>query len=168
MAWSLRPIEGATGLTYRKARAAKADLDKQQAERVAQEEVPTRGGLSDENIRNLLTSAFEGGSNYWYAELEPHPDNDKPEEDFWIGGPQQGETYYHWAQLMPLTEGCAVMFRDRETGQRHTLDCEACERGATHLQQYPRHFAAAVADDGDADTGDAFLQCCIFGEVVYS
>jgi hypothetical protein len=32
---------------------------------------------------------------------------------------------------------------------------------------YPRHFADLVNENDDADTGDAFVQCCVFGEVIY-
>lgn len=32
---------------------------------------------------------------------------------------------------------------------------------------YPRHFADLVNENADSVTGDALLQCCIFGELVY-
>jgi hypothetical protein len=31
----------------------------------------------------------------------------------------------------------------------------------------PRHFADFLNEKADAVTGDAFLQCCLFGEVIY-
>jgi hypothetical protein len=35
------------------------------------------------------------------------------------------------------------------------------------VEKYPRHYADFKDGDEDASTGDVFLQCCIFGEVVY-
>jgi hypothetical protein len=32
--------------------------------------------------------------------------------------------------------------------------------------QYPRHWNNFINDNEDADTGDVFLQCCLWGEVV--
>jgi len=31
----------------------------------------------------------------------------------------------------------------------------------------PRHFADFLKEDYDETTGDVFLQCCLFGEVIY-
>jgi hypothetical protein len=33
--------------------------------------------------------------------------------------------------------------------------------------KYARHFADLVSENDDADTHDVFLQCALFGEVVY-
>ena len=33
---------------------------------------------------------------------------------------------------------------------------------------YPRHFADLVNENSDSVTADALLQCCLFGEIIYS
>ena len=33
--------------------------------------------------------------------------------------------------------------------------------------KYPEHFANVINENDDAETGDVFLQCCLFGEVVF-
>ena len=33
--------------------------------------------------------------------------------------------------------------------------------------KYPNHFGDAIAGNDDATTGDVFLQCCVFGDVLY-
>jgi hypothetical protein len=49
-----------------------------------------------------------------------------------------------------------------------TLDEEAVQRGLTILaEQYPEHFADILAEDDDALTGNALLECCLFGKVQY-
>lgn len=125
--------------------------------------------ISDDAIRGLLCSAFEGGSNYWYSNLEPAIDNVVPYDEFRDGGSQQGDTYWHWSQLMPLVEGCAVVFEDTEDNHKlHRLDLAAIKRGFQVMaERYPQHFADYLAEKGDATTGDVFLQCCVFGEVLY-
>jgi hypothetical protein len=33
-------------------------------------------------------------------------------------------------------------------------------------RDYPKAFAKAMADDGDDDTADVFIQCVMFGKVI--
>jgi len=32
---------------------------------------------------------------------------------------------------------------------------------------YPSHYGDAISENDDAGTGDVYLQCCLFGEVIY-
>jgi len=34
-------------------------------------------------------------------------------------------------------------------------------------EKYPRHFHNFLEENDDAETGDVFIQCCLFGEIVY-
>lgn len=46
------------------------------------------------------------------------------------------------------------------------LDLEAIKRGLAVMAHIcPRHFADFLNENEDAITGDAFLQCCLFGQV---
>jgi len=48
------------------------------------------------------------------------------------------------------------------------LDLDACKRGLQVMaEEYPRHFADFMSENEDAETADVWLQCCLFGEVVY-
>jgi hypothetical protein len=50
------------------------------------------------------------------------------------------------------------------------LDRAAIERGKELLatdERYSHHYADVLNENDDADTGDVFLQLCLFGEVVY-
>jgi hypothetical protein len=52
--------------------------------------------------------------------------------------------------------------------ERYTLDADSIKSGLQLMQQeYPRHFAAFVSEDDDAETADVFLQCCLLGMVKY-
>lgn len=48
------------------------------------------------------------------------------------------------------------------------LDLDAVRRGLQVMAtECPRHFANLVNEDDDAETADVFVQCCVFGEVIY-
>lgn len=48
------------------------------------------------------------------------------------------------------------------------LDMDAIKRGCDVMStKFPRHWANFIAENEDADTGDAFVQCCLFGDLVY-
>jgi hypothetical protein len=48
------------------------------------------------------------------------------------------------------------------------LDLSSLARGLEEMAtKYPRHFADFVNENTDEITADVYLQCCLFGEVVY-
>lgn len=119
-----------------------------------------------DKIANLLCSALEGGSNYWYMletkvkpeKLEYQMDKDKvfPHIDY------------------PLNEGGALIFsiRDAESDDekraRYTLNRAAIATGLEIMSRdYSRHFGDMMSENDDAETGDVFLQCCLFGKLIY-
>jgi hypothetical protein len=121
--------------------------------------------VSLEILFNLLTAAFEGGSNYWvgFADVTSHPKHeDRYKND--LGG--------CWVQDIPLSPGGELMICDSEDeGKRYPLNLETLQKGIQVMaEKYPKEFVAAMDLEngcGDADTGDCFLQCCCFGEVIY-
>jgi hypothetical protein len=57
-----------------------------------------------------------------------------------------------------------------EDGDKFTLNKAAIIRGKELMAtdpQYSSHYADVLRENDDADTGDVFLQLCLFGEVVY-
>lgn len=125
--------------------------------------------IDDNRIRGLLCDAFEGGSNYWIDNICPELTGGLVFDDFKTGGSQQiPDDYWHWSQLVPLVEGCAVVVKDNEDGKFHRLDREAICRGLQLMaDKYPEHFLDVVNENDDATTGDVFLQLCLFGELVF-
>lgn len=116
-------------------------------------------------VADLLISAFEGGSNYWYT-IEEFVEPPVIEKHTGLDGVFRHADY-------PLTEGGAVIVSDRkentpETMRKVRLDWLRIQEGlAIMARKYPRHFGHWMSEDDDADTGDVFLQCCCFGELVY-
>jgi len=114
-----------------------------------------------QRVADLLDTAFEGGSNYWYFIREHRYPEGKTVHD------------YEFAYLeLPLTEGGALVIDDKEDERGEysgkILDLAAIKRGLALLsEKYPNHFQDFGGENEDANTGDVFLQLCLFGEVVF-
>jgi hypothetical protein len=113
-------------------------------------------------VADLLCCAFEGGSNYWYVITEFHP----PKKLTFRTDDKRLFCHIDY----PLNEGGYVMVRSLEEAVFNTykLDLAAIQRGLQVMaDKFSLHYADALNEDGDAVTGDVFLQCCIFGDVIY-
>jgi hypothetical protein len=145
-------------------------------------DVVTKVPITEDQIKCLLCDAFEGGSNYWCQIVGYKFPDGIVYKDFREGGRFGPKTssdqtvwvdpalaYWHPHQLIPLHEGCALLIKDQdEDKDAHRLDPIALRRGLRIMaEKYPQHFANVVNDNDDAETGDVFLQCCLFGEIVY-
>ena len=122
--------------------------------------------INSDLIRDSLCLAFEGGSNYWYAELDKGA---PPTEDISSACQIYKDS---WVYSWPTCGGSVTLtdFVEGDTGGPLplTLDGQAIARGLQSMaDKYPRHLHDLLAEDGDAETGDVFLQCCLFGEIVY-
>ena len=123
-----------------------------------------RQHVSDERIANLLCSALEGGSNYWYTiEAFAAP----PALTF-----RTDETQVFKHIDYPMSEGGSITIGDLEDSGakfKHKILTRAVLRAGlqTMAEKYPSHYAEFVRENDDAETGDVFLQCCCFGEIIY-
>lgn len=117
-----------------------------------------------ETIANLLCCAFEGGSNYWYyIETFTAPKTLAYKSD----GPD-GTTFQHIDY--PLNVGGELEILDKENKMKsYKLNLAVIKKGLKiFAEKYPWHFANAISEGNmDAETGDVFLQCCLFGELIY-
>jgi len=106
--------------------------------------------MTDELLRDLLITAFEGGSNYWIREVD-------------VVRPKAGDIYD-----VPLMDGGCMYVQCDECGKAYKLDRSAMRRGSGVLKEkFPKHFSDAVEEDFDATTADCWLQCCLFGDVIF-
>lgn len=117
--------------------------------------------IDEESIACLLSSAFEGGSNGWYM-IEGYEDPENPRGILF-----EDQVFKHTDY--PVTGGAVIVSDQYDESRGHMrLDGEAIQRGLKVMQdKYPRHWGDFLSEDGDAVTGDVFLQCCLFGEAVY-
>lgn len=123
--------------------------------------------LPIQRVSDVLCSAIEGGSNYWYeyvGEVEPKTWEFDSEL---VPGLPAGVHYLH---DYPLNPGGALLLGDMEDSDHGTmrLDSEAVQKGLVVMaEKYPKHFANILTEDDDAETGDVLLQCCLFGGIIY-
>jgi len=132
-----------------------------------------------QRLQDLLICALEGGSNYWYT----NADYDFPAEHAEDINKASGGVFSgYWA---PFYDGCLtlqVKFDDElprwngqafesvtgGNGMEWVIKKADLERGLeTMAKKYPRHMNDLISEDEDADTGDVFLQCVCFGDLVY-
>lgn len=146
--------------------------------------IPTAVPLS--RLWDMLTTAFEGGSNYWikWAHKKPGEDWDKLP-----GGAYtytQDVPFLGGTLLIELIEdpgpkirelGKMVEIESSEgrvlKGRVWELDYEALQRGAKVMAglkhgEGGHHWPNFLNQRDDAETGDVYLQCCLFGEIVFS
>jgi len=113
---------------------------------------------------------MEGGSNYWYLITDYVFPEGVSYVDFKEGGKHAEDEYWHPSQLIPFVDGCSLLIRDAEDedGPEFVLGRAAITQGVEAMKaNYPKHWDDFVNENDDADTGDVFLQCCLFGELVY-
>lgn len=131
--------------------------------------VPLTLQISEERISDLLCCAFEGGSNYWYNIADFKKPDGTPEE--WAFLSYTDEVFKHLDY--PMNNGGSVIIEDTEDDNKsYVLDRDAVMRGLQTFATLPdgkggHHFANWLAEKDDAETGDVFLQCCLFNEIRY-
>ena len=137
--------------------------------------------MNKDMMRGLLCCALEGGSNYWYHGLAPHT---LPEgvsyADFQEGGQfADPDEYWHPLELIATTPKCKVSLKADDYGDESDpawdTESECFVFGLKELRaglevmrkKYPHHWKDHCDENSDATTGDVFLQCALFGELVF-
>ena len=135
-------------------------------------EVKVTHQITREQVGNLLSSAFEGGSNYWYRIEEFH----KPSVYQFNYGADLGKEAGYFKQIdYPLNpDGYLVVsdYHGADDGEvkKRTLSSHSIKRGLRLMSEskdYAHHWRDLLAEDDDQTTADVFLQFCLFGDVVY-
>ena len=87
---------------------------------------------------------------------------------------EKGRVYRHIDY--PFNEGGAVLFKIKddyaetkeEQDTTYRLDRAALAKGMQiFMEKVPHCYADWIKENDDALTGDAFIQCCLLGDVVY-
>lgn len=115
--------------------------------------VKVNQAISEEMISNLFTCAVEGGSNYWCKKIRPLDKTKKlPYYEYMFNG-------FEATIDEPIDNKGQLVYTVTDENIK-----EACQLIA---EKYPKHFKDIIEDNADADTGDIFLQLCLFKEVVF-
>jgi len=139
--------------------------------------VPVTHEIDYARVADLLCCAFEGGSNYWYEITERHA---PAHFDFYSNadlGREAGAPPKVYPHLdYPLNPGGHLLIKAVEDGGytevngavEWALDLGTVKAGLLKLaEEYPSSFSDFVNENEDAETGDVFLQLCLFGEVIF-
>lgn len=108
--------------------------------------ITTTLDFTPERVADLLCTAVEGGSNYWAdfsCNLKDYYDFTAPE----------------WT----------LVVYDRDEDEKYLINYDDIVNGLQTLTTIAngRHFKDFLNENEDAITGDCFLQCCVFNEVIY-
>ena len=132
---------------------------------------PVTTFITRKQITDLLCSALEGGSNYWFSK---RPDwGNLPElkerEDCPHKGKPIGEVYTDMIEWADENGHDWSIFITDEDGTECALTMQHFLDGAKCMaHNWPTHFENAfVVDNADADTADVFLQCSIYATICY-
>lgn len=103
---------------------------------------------------DLLASAFEGGSNYWYMI-----------EDF--AHPKDESNSIFYILRNPLVSNSKCL--DKRTPKKEKrLNLQICEETLNKIRErYPKVWSNITTDSYDASDADIFLQMAVLDEVIY-
>jgi hypothetical protein len=116
------------------------------------------------DVQNLLISAFDPASNavgYWCEIV----DYVKPNSLDVRTSPDQIYRYCDY----PVNEGGSIVIRETEgDGRTFNLGLSEINKGLKVMHdKYPDHWADFKNDNEDNITADVFVQCALFGELIY-
>lgn len=119
--------------------------------------------IDEQTARDLLCSAWEGGSNYWCQVRGWRYAHDAA---------KRAAKQIEFAHERPFLPGVTVVLTDAtgEGGPKEPWELNR-EKLIAGLQvmatKYPKHFLNVLQENADAETGDVYLQCCLFGDIVF-
>lgn len=124
--------------------------------------------LTLSQIENLLISAFEGGSNYWIAQVDTKMTASE------IKAKREANPDYSWIYDAILREGGSVLIHIQNEGDLdeselvRELTLDKLVAGIQLLfDTYPRHGNDILNQNDDAITADVMLQLALFKEVLF-
>lgn len=122
-------------------------------------EVQVNYPIDLKNVRSLLISALEGGSNYWMFLLKYEFPPNTTREDFIEGGKFADEDYGP-CYILPFIDNGGIVLEDKEERTTHTLTKDKVINGLKVMAiKYPKHFMSFITENDDCVTADIFLQC---------
>ena len=130
---------------------------------------PTTQG-TERQVMNLLCCAFEGGSNYWYRNLDVKSLPPGAKEEAYSPAAIKARTNGFWLRfyVVPVDGGVVTLEACDEEGEMELTQHKLKVGLQLMANKHPSHFADVVSEHEDASTGDIFLQLCLFGEVLFA
>jgi hypothetical protein len=138
--------------------------------------------LSKKDMADLLTTAWEGGSNYWVEVAEYIPPKGMtmdalhalawehlPDEEREFWKKPQGVPLYAMLPYLPPSIKWKVKFVPNEGGDIKYLTPQNMREAISTLSKKDYdHIVKNIKDENyDAGDADAWLQAALFGDVIY-
>lgn len=126
--------------------------------------------LKPEIVQSLLVDCFEGGYSGWIRKAERVTGNYDPDANLvWYGQDAfvgVGDNTINNFKFKLTYDG-----EDENEGEGKTTKMMTPYQVAHGLailsQANPSVFTRIITQEGDALDADAFMQCCVFGKIVY-
>ena len=120
--------------------------------------------FTERQIASLLCGALEGGSNYWIYDNHIHLGDDD--------GRPFGDEYTPTYLRAPFSRNGYVEIDPGDGEPKVKLDKVALKRGLQVMAELKEgegghHFGDWLKGADDATTADVYLQCCLFGKIVF-
>jgi hypothetical protein len=123
--------------------------------------------ITKEQVSDLISTAIEGGSNYWYM-IEGY--QEPSVVDFrcsTFADDEKPHRIYDW----PLCTGGGVIISDEMASSspvQKTLNLESITSGLNLMgSRFPERLANISNGEYDAEDADIFLQLSLLGDVVF-
>lgn len=132
--------------------------------------------LKPDLIANLMISALEVGSNYWARSAtltNVHPASGDPQAIKTAQTLLANPLYYADEALYRHDFTIEMRFDDPDTPdgggekKKNITNVDLQRAVVIIADKYPQHLSGVFGYDDDAITADVFLQCAVFGEIVY-
>jgi hypothetical protein len=120
--------------------------------------------LTDQQIKNVIITALEGGSNYWYY----LPQDSKLAIRSRIS--KEENPYISEAITDAVLSGADVNIHDAEepSDVLGMLTSESIAKGLdVAIANYPEEIQDVITEEYDAGTADTLFQLFVMGEVVF-
>ena len=118
-------------------------------------------------VCDLLVGSVEGGSKYWATfRLDPNFAKLVDKADITKSSDFNFEKYYPVYDI-EHPQYC-LRVSDAEGGTTYNVTLENFVNGLNVMaDRYPQHFKDVITENHDAVTSDVFIQCAVFGEIVF-
>jgi len=121
--------------------------------------------IPDRNIWSALIAGIDSGIHYWCKSVEGADVLRKMAVR--MAGSRVGVLFSEWCAWGSLTFEEREASRSLHDGVWHLRSRKLPQACAALAINAPHQFGRLLVDGGDADTGDALIQCALFGEIVY-
>ena len=118
--------------------------------------------FSIEDINDLVTTALEGGINYWCRKAVAKLDKNKS----YLGISEEDLPNVHFASDAIGYGGTLVLY-DAESDDKWKLTSEKMLKGIKMYCEDNNENLSFLLDNHDANTADSIIQYALFDEIVY-